>query len=143
MKTSLLLLSLILAGCSTPDNESNQIITATSFVTEDRITPKDETDLRELLLTFNLGDISPENSRHYAYKNALLTDQEIELIADGAIEAKALKKLSTPNHYQYRNGWKGAIGTNIYTLKRENKRWKILDSKTLTSGIAMAGEGPA
>ena len=66
-------------------------------------------DLRELLLTFNLGELTLEQSRQYVYENARLTDQEIEISADGGAEARFLKKLSTPGQYQYREGWKGAM----------------------------------
>ena len=110
---------------------------------QDRIKPRDKYDLRELLLTFNIGDIAPEDSRQYVYENAILRFNEIELLADGGASPMALKKLPKLNHYEYRDGWPGAIGTTISTLKRTNLRWIVLDKKTLTTGIKMAGEGPA
>ena len=112
-------------------------------VLADKFTPRSQTDLRELLLTLAPDSYSENETRKKIQTAAQVTSTSIVLKADGDWSSYSLEKLPGNNRYEFQDGWKDAIGTTVYTLERRPTYWQIIEEKTLTTGIKMAGEGPA
>ncbi len=113
-----------------------------SFV-PDEVEPTSQTDLKELLTTLPIFDMPPGTRRAYVDRSAQLTPGAIKLVADGSQTAAGLRKLPGAGEYEFRHGWEGAIGTDIYRIKRMERGWQIISRKSLKTGIKMAGDGPA
>ena len=137
MKSALLifLASLFALSCSTQNTpEQGQGPLTKGFIPDERA-PHSEEDLRELLVTLPVWDISPERIIPWIQDHGEATEKTLLVNGDGSQDTLRLRKLSLPNTYELRIGteeWADS-GISYYTLKRQPnaypKGWQVLNRR--------------
>ena len=79
-----------------------------------------KTDLRDLLLTLPVFEVSPKERRDYVYKEAKVTGDIVQLKGDGAQGNLTLEKLNDSNLYKFTYDDPGDKGNWVYLLKRRD-----------------------
>lgn len=124
--------ALVLCSCAT--KTENESFNDPNFHDQDRIAdyikPRDTGDMRELLLTMPLFEISPAERRGWVYANAIMTANSILLVGDGAQTTLKLSRGISQDIYNFEHGPFEDEPVFCYTLRRVSDGWIILSRKT-------------
>ena len=92
----------------------------------DVVTPKDQGDLRELVITFPVFDVAPSMRRSWVRKTAELTATSIQLPTDGSGPPVGLRRIRESDQYWLSIGPDDTSTTTDYKVRRLSGGWLIL-----------------
>ena len=87
---------------------------------------KSDNNLRDLLLTLPVFEVSPDERRRWVVDYAKVSTDQIEIEGDGAQSSLRLSKLTTKDHYRLRIGPDEDGSVFFYDLRRIEAGWIVL-----------------
>jgi hypothetical protein len=137
MNRHFLLPTLLVISCARHDSEvarpEFEPYFDRSYIT-DAVAPKDQDDLRELVITFPVFDVAPSMRRSWVRRNAELTATSIQLPTDGSGPPVGLRRTRESDLYWLSIGPDDTSTTTDYKVRRLSGGWLILQRTESKNG---------